>query len=235
MAKQENIYKRISLDILEAFLEASTVLPLQQGDEDQAAPQQDCQTFTLTDGTLLKYFRSSKAIDVQRSPNPNRVRSYLRELDDFLANPPKIFMDYAIKNGDAKEKVKALVKKLGFEPLVMEERENNSSLLLDKLERLIYQADYGLVLLSADDELLDGGKFYTRPNVMIELGMLLAHQFYKEKKKHQRLTLINCDKDKLSIPTDILGLAFLDYSDQDFEKQLTKELVHLYPHTHQDN
>lgn len=183
-------------------------------------------------GEQITYYKKKdgNSVVIRRNETDELQKDLLR-LDNLLATRrPKVFIDYAYKNRKFKDKVKSIVQDMGFEPLVLEEQQNHTQVLLEKLENLIYEADYGLVLLGADDKLADKDAYHPRPNVMLELGLLLAHLKHKGK-GNKRISLINCAgnlEGKLDIPSDILGLAFTRHSSQNFEENLIKELVHLY-------
>lgn len=180
---------------------------------------------------VITYYKTTQSVVIGGQGDVAFLEEDLRRLNRLLATKrPKVFIDYAYKNGKFKDKVKSIVQDMGFEPLVLEEQQNHTQVLLEKLENLIYEADYGLVLLGADDKLADKDAYHPRPNVMLELGLLLAHLKHKGK-GNKRISLINCAgnlEGKLDIPSDILGLAFTRHSSQNFEENLIKELVHLY-------
>lgn len=122
---------------------------------------------------VIVYYDSKKVL-VQGTGRLAEFEELIKKLDTFFEKPPKVFINfaYAFDGGNNKDKVKAMVEELGFEPIILEEQVNHGQLVLEKLIGAIREAEYGVVLLSPDDE-LKTGEFKPRANVMIELGMLL--------------------------------------------------------------
>ncbi|HEM3561373.1 TPA: TIR domain-containing protein [Streptococcus suis] len=118
-----------------------------------------------------------------------------------------------------------MLKQWGFEVEVMEEQAGNGVSLLNKLEKSVAKADYGIVLLSPDIE-IEPGKFLPRPNVMMELGLLLGYL----KGSEHRISVINykTDKEDVEIASDILGVAYEEYSPATIATKLMNEVYHLY-------
>lgn len=160
----------------------------------------------------------------------------LKRLNDLLeTDKPKVFIDYAFSKDDDKSKEKHLpprlmaikntIEELGFKVLLMAEEGDSGKFLLQKLEDCLYSADFGIVLMSADVKEARK-KYHTRPNVMIELGMMISH-FHHEGLSN-RWFLINGNEKELEIPTDILGLAYWPYNEDKLFEKLAQELYPLY-------
>ncbi|MGJ8654647.1 MAG: TIR domain-containing protein [Opitutaceae bacterium] len=90
---------------------------------------------------------------------------------------------------------------------------------IEDLEYSVAQADFGLVVLSAEDKVFSRGEEHGAPrdNVVFELGMLIGSL------SRNRAFLVQPLGVELKIPTDIMGLTPLTYSigdDDDLDSNL---------------
>lgn len=199
-------------------------------------------TFRLKEGDktfkeVITCYDSEKksSVVVNGKGNVEFLTNDLIRLNDLLATrTPKVFIDYAFSKDDkSKEKhlpprlmvIKNTIEKMGFKVLLMAEEGDSGKFLLQKLEDCLYSADFGIVLMSADVKEARK-KYHTRPNVMIELGMMISHFHHED--LSNRWFLINGDEDELEIPTDILGLAYWPYNEDKLFEKLAQELAPLY-------
>ncbi|HEM6308804.1 TPA: nucleotide-binding protein [Streptococcus suis] len=179
--------------------------------------------FKLANGNINFYSNGSITTDGKEAL---KLSQLLAHWNDKIKNPQKtIFIVYAFQNGEKKDEVQGLLEKWGFKVEVMEDRPGNGVSLLNKLEKSVAKADYGIVLLSPDVE-LKSGKFLPRPNVMMELGLLLGYL----KGSEHRISVINykTDKEVVEIASDILGVAYEEYSPATIATKLMNEVYHLY-------
>lgn len=158
----------------------------------------------------------------------------LRELLDYWNSHIKtldktIFIDYAFSNSEKKDEIQKLLSQWGFKTIVMEDQPGNDLTLISKLEECVSQAHYGVVLLSPDVQ-LENGLFHARPNVMLEIGLLLGYL----KDEDKRLTLINYSVEgkSVEIPSGIIGMSYLQYNQETIAHKLMKEVYHLYNFTY---
>lgn len=179
--------------------------------------------FKLANGNINFYSNGSITTDGKEAFKLSQLLAYW---NDKITNPQKtIFIVYAFKNIEKKDEVQRLLSEWGFEVEVMEDRAGNGVSLLNKLEKSVAKADYGIVLLSPDIE-IEPGKFLPRPNVMMELGLLLGYL----KDSEHRISVINykTDKEDVEIASDILGVAYEEYSPATIATKLMNEVYHLY-------
>ncbi|NQJ18980.1 hypothetical protein HO565_01680 [Streptococcus suis] len=179
--------------------------------------------FKLANGNINFYSNDSITTDGKEASILSKHLDYWNEKVTNLQKT--IFIVYAFQNIEKKNEVQGLLEKWGFKVEVMEEQPGNGVSLLNKLEKSVAKADYGIVLLSPDVE-LKSGKFLPRPNVMIELGLLLGYL----KGSEHRISVINykTDKEDVEIASDILGVAYEEYSPATIATKLMNEVYHLY-------
>ncbi|MBY4973783.1 nucleotide-binding protein [Streptococcus suis] len=179
--------------------------------------------FKLENGNINFYSNGSITTDGKEAL---KLSQLLDHWNDKITNLQKtIFIVYAIQNGKKKDEVQGLLEKWGFNVEVMEEQAGNGVSLLNKLEKSVAKVDYGIVLLSPDIE-IEPGKFLPRPNVMMELGMLLGYL----KDSEHRISVINYKTNKVDveIASDILGVAYEEYNPATIATKLMNEVYHLY-------
>ncbi|HFU4086952.1 TPA: TIR domain-containing protein [Streptococcus suis] len=179
--------------------------------------------FKLENGNINFYSNGSITTDGKEAL---KLSQLLDHWNDTITNLQKtIFIVYAFQNGKKKDEVQRLLLKWGFKVEVMEDRPGNGVSLLNKLEKSVAKADYGIVLLSPDIE-IEPGKFLPRPNVMMELGMLLGYL----KDSEHRISVINYKTNEadVEIASDILGVAYEEYNPATIATKLMNEVYHLY-------
>jgi len=111
----------------------------------------------------------------------------------------------------AREKVARFLEHLGHNPIILHEQASSGKTVIEKLEYYA-DVDYAIVLLTPDDVgslavEKDSLKFRARQNVVLELGYFLS------KLGRSRVCALN--KDKVEIPSDYLGVIYINMDDQD--------------------
>ncbi|NQG97890.1 hypothetical protein HO675_07310 [Streptococcus suis] len=212
-------YKKLNEFMIEEFLKRTPYKLLAK-----EGPIGSVETrFKLANGNINFYSSGSITTDGKEALKLSQLLDYW---NDKITNLKKtIFIVYAFQNRKKKDEVKQLLSEWGFEVEVMEDRAGNGVSLLNKLEKSVAKADYGIVLLSPDIE-IEPGKFLPRPNVMMELGLLLGYL----KDSEHRISVINykTDKEDVEIASDILGVAYEEYSPTTIATKLMNEVYHLY-------
>ena len=147
------------------------------------------------------------------------------DLEAHDAPNTKIFVVYG-HDSEARDQLELLLRKLGLTPLFLDSLPSGGKTIIEKLERYIPQANYGIVLLTPDDIGYEHGspqnaRPRARQNVILELGMLYM------KLSRGRVALIARKSDsELELPSDLDGIMRLEYADsvQEVERKLVKEL-----------
>ena len=112
-----------------------------------------------------------------------------------------------------------MVRRWGFEPLILDQLPTEGQTVIEKLEKAIEEANFGIVLATPDDEGFRTGRpdekaFRARQNVVLEMGMLLA------KLGRKNVAVLLKTQEKMERPSDIQGLIYIP-----FKEDLAKEAV----------
>lgn len=150
---------------------------------------------------------------------PHLWRSFARELCNRLAernkfvripnDRPAIFLGCATESLSLAEQIQLAFK---FDPVDVRVWTDDvfgaSSFPLMDLEAQIEASDFGVLLLSADDEVTSRTKTMNAPrdNVIFELGLFIGGL------SHSRTFLVKPRGIDLKIPSDLLGLTPLEYT-----------------------
>jgi predicted nucleotide-binding protein len=117
----------------------------------------------------------------------------------------------------AKTELEAMLRRWELNPIILDQIPSEGSTLIEKLEKYFKQVGFGIVLATPDDEAYPKGKtdekkFRARQNVVLELGLLLAHLGRK------RVVILLKDQETMERPSDIQGLVYIP-----FKSELAKE------------
>jgi len=116
--------------------------------------------------------------------------------------------------------VKSTISTLGLNPIILHEQPSKNKTVIEKLEKHSEEADFAVILLTADDEGYPKGKesekrFRARQNVVLELG-LFQGLLGREK------VVVLHQKD-VEIPSDYAGVVYIPISG-DWKLKLAKEM-----------
>lgn len=97
----------------------------------------------------------------------------------FAAANSKVFVVYG-HDADARNQLEAMLRRWGLDPIILDQLPSEGATLIEKLESYYPNVGFGVVLATPDDEAYPKGKsdekaYRARQNVVLELGMLLAH------------------------------------------------------------
>jgi len=138
----------------------------------------------------------------------------------------KVFVVYG-HDTDARHQLEATLRRWGLDPVILDQLPSEGATLIEKLESYYPNVGFGVVLATPDDVAYPNGKedqraFRARQNVVLELGMLLAHL------GRRRVAILLRDQDKMERPSDIQGLIYIPFK-TDIAKEagllLAKEMV----------
>ncbi|MEC4295659.1 TIR domain-containing protein [Adlercreutzia shanghongiae] len=157
-------------------------------------------------------------------------------LGDSVAKEPfdsesgkKVFVVYG-RDLSARDELEAMLRRWGFDPLILEQQGSRGRTLIEKLETATTDVNFGIVLATPDDCGYQAGcegdvKYRARQNVVLELGMLIA------KLGRSRVAILlkrpAPDGRDMEKPSDIDGLLYLPFENRvdEVKTQLLKELV----------
>jgi len=137
--------------------------------------------------------------------------------------PVDVFVVYG-HNDLAKTQTEAMLRRWGLKPILLDQIPAEGYTLIEKLEKYINVAPFAVVLATADDVYLtDTGdkEFRARQNVVLELGMMLAHL------GRQNVAILLEDKVGMKKPSDIDGLEYIGFGDsvKDADVNLAKMMA----------
>jgi len=122
--------------------------------------------------------------------------------------PKRVFISHG-HNALVKHKLKDFVSdRLHMEPVVLSDQPDLGLTVIEKLERYGKACDYALIVLTADDETVDGGT-RARQNVIHELG------FFHGVLGRCRVLLLK--QSGVDLFSNISGLIYKEFSDQSVE------------------
>ena len=121
--------------------------------------------------------------------------------------------------------MEAILRRWKLEPLILEQLESDGNIIIEKLEKYIPEANFGIVLATPDDIGYPQGKeeekrYRVRQNVVLEMGMLLA------KLGRSKVAILLKDTENMEKPSDIHGLIYISFMKEikECKVELSKEL-----------
>ena len=111
-------------------------------------------------------------------------------------------------NEAKKLELKSFLSDLGLRPIILHEQDDMGGTVIEKFEHYAPQCAFAFILLTPDDKLQirdsTDDKWRARQNVIMELGWFMA--------RLGRLRVLLLYKGKLEIPSDILGVLYLEFN-----------------------
>lgn len=177
----------------------------------------------LRNGAVINIYNKNSVPYVQ-GKNDAEVKRLIGQLTGEEINK-KVFIVYG-HNEKVRDELEKLLQLWGMEPVILDKMAAGGKTIIEKLEREMSEAGYGIVLATADDEGYRKGnpdekKFRCRQNVVLELGMLMA------KLGRDRISILLQHHEDLERPSDIDGLGYIPFEDELEPKavKLLKEAV----------
>jgi len=138
----------------------------------------------------------------------------------------EVFVVYG-HDAASRTQLEAMLRRWGLDPIILDQLPSEGATLIEKLENYCPNVGFGVVLATPDDEAYPSGKpdqraFRARQNVVLELGMLLAHL------GRSRVAILLKDQEIMERPSDIQGLIYIPFKN-DIAKEagllLAKEMA----------
>ena len=131
----------------------------------------------------------------------------------------KVFVVYGHDPG-ARAQLDAMLRRWQLEPLILDQLPSGGQTIIEKLDGVQRQANFAVVLVTPDDEGHVKGKpeeksFRARQNVVLELGMMLAHL------GRARVAILMKSDVNMERPSDIQGLLYMPFKDDVEEAKVT--------------
>jgi predicted nucleotide-binding protein len=130
-----------------------------------------------------------------------------------------VFVVYG-HDAEARGQLEAMLRRWGLDPLILDQLPSGGQTIIEKLESVRGQANYAVVLATADDEghrraRPDEKLSRARQNVVLELGMMLALL------ARSRVAILLPSGAEMERPSDIHGLIYIPYKEGVAEAGLT--------------
>jgi predicted nucleotide-binding protein len=165
----------------------------------------------LTNGAIVNCFDKG-TISVQ-GKNRDLVEKGIG-LEDMegsgLESPSaKVFVVYG-HDQTVRDQLEAMLRRWGLDPVIFDQLPSEGATLIEKLENYVTNVGFAVVLATPDDvghprNKEDQKAFRARQNVVLELGMLLAHLGRK------KVAILLKDQETMERPSDIQGLIYIPF------------------------
>jgi predicted nucleotide-binding protein len=138
----------------------------------------------------------------------------------------KVFVVYG-HDTTSRDQLEAMLRRWGLDPVILDQLPSEGTTLIEKLENYYPNVGFAVVLATPDDvgypKTKDDQKaFRARQNVVLELGMVLAHL------GRSQVAILIKDQETMERPSDIQGLIYIPFKG-DIAKEagllLAKEMV----------
>jgi predicted nucleotide-binding protein len=125
------------------------------------------------------------------------------------AHTKQVFVVYG-HDTTARTELEATLRRWGLDPIILDQLPSEGATLIEKLERHYPNVGFAVVLATPDDEAFPKGKpdekkFRARQNVVLELGLLLAHL------GRSKVAILLKDQEVMERPSDIQGLIYIPF------------------------
>jgi predicted nucleotide-binding protein len=154
---------------------------------------------------------------------PERVDTAPRERI-ASADSPKVFIVHGREAGGFLDGVKSFVERVGLQPVILAEQANEGRTLIEKLEANALDVGYAIALLTPEDSGYgpeDDPPPHpnrARQNVILELG------YFMGRLGRERVAALQ--QGDLEVPTDILGIVYIQLGDDGaWKMKLVEELL----------
>jgi predicted nucleotide-binding protein len=156
----------------------------------------------------------------------NRILGLETQVDFAKAPAPyRVFVVYG-HDRTARDQLEAMLRRWKIEPLIVDQLPSHGQTLIEKLEEVVSDVHFGVVLATPDDEghraaHPDEKAFRARQNVVLELGMLLALL------GRSKVAILLKDQKNMDKPSDIQGLIYIPFRNDVAETKnlLAKEMA----------
>jgi len=159
-----------------------------------------------------------KRLDAAAKPETNGAK-----VPAVIPTVPTIFIVHGHDDA-AKHNVTRVIQQLtGIEPTILHEQANGGRTVLEKFETHAAKAAAAIVLLTPDDQGSKSGASESKPrarqNVVFELGYFFG--------RLGRGKVIAITQGNVELPSDLIGLVYIDRETNNWQLQLARELEQI--------
>lgn len=169
----------------------------------------------ISNGTQLK-LNNGAIINCFNNGNHNIQGKNQQTVKDLLSGTAtsgnrKIFVVYG-HDEIARTQLEAMIRRWDLEPIILDQQASSGQTIIEKLEEYRTDVGYAIVLATPDD---DGKakeekeyKSRVRQNVVLELGMFLAHL------GREKVAILLKEASNFERPSDIQGLIYIPFQNK---------------------
>ena len=161
----------------------------------------------LSNGGIINCYTSGN--HVIQGKSQEEVKSIIEDVN--LSESRKIFVVYG-HDEIARTQLEALLRRWDLEPIILDQQASAGQTIIEKLEDYGEDVGYAIVLATPDD---DGKaksetkyKSRVRQNVVLELGMFLAHL------GRNKVAILLKESADFEKPSDIQGLIYIPFQNK---------------------
>ncbi|MCL1995567.1 MAG: nucleotide-binding protein [Defluviitaleaceae bacterium] len=165
---------------------------------------------TLENGAIVNVFNTGK-VNVQGKNHEQLSPLFDGEKIQSQYINKNVFVVYG-HDTTSRDQLELFLKKTEFTPIILDQLASGGKTIIEKLESNIKAADFGVVLLTPDDEGHKKGDEQAkmgraRQNVVLELGMLLALL------GRENVFILIKEQENIEKPSDIAGLIYMPFKE----------------------
>lgn len=179
-------------------------------------------TLRISNGCIINIYDSGKV--VYQGKNQEEIKAILDGKTEVVSQNEKVFVVYG-HDSVARTQLEAMLRRWDLKPLIFDQLESSGNTVIEKLEEYIPQASFGIVLATPDDigypkEKEEAKKYRVRQNVVLEMGMLLAHL------GRSKVAILLKNTEQMEKPSDIQGLIYIPFTEnvEETKVNLAKEM-----------
>ena len=182
--------------------------------------------YKTEDGATLNWWESSKTIQFQGADDVKAELENAFNNGESAANSNAPAIKKPVKPIDARTKIfvvhghdqtsleqlELVLRRLGLDPYILQNNDGQSKILIEALEKQIYEeAAFGIVLMTPDDygysknQTNEERTPRARQNVILEMGMIMASL--------GRDKTVILKKGNLELPSNVNGVIYLEFNE----------------------
>lgn len=196
-------------------------------DDERRTPDGYATQLRLTGGGIVTVYDKGSIVVGGKISEKDKIDALLAARASQPADPAtnRVFVVYG-HDPTARGDLETLLRRWGLEPIFLDQLPSEGQTIIEKLEKYRAQARFAIVLATPDDEGYranrpDEKAYRARQNVVLELGMMLAHL------GRSHVAILLKDVKNMERPSDIQGLIYIPFTDsvKDASVTLAKEMA----------
>lgn len=196
-------------------------------DDERRTPDGYATQLRLVGGGIVTVYDKGSMVVGGKPAEKEKIETLLasRAGQPVESSTNRVFVVYG-HDPTARGDLETLLRRWGLEPIFLDQLPSEGQTIIEKLEKYRAQARFAVVLATPDDEGYranrpDEKAYRARQNVVLELGMVLAHL------GRSHVAILLKDVKNMERPSDIQGLIYIPFTDsvKDASVTLAKEMA----------